>query len=357
MGSSPIFDEGAQSRIKGVNMSKETEAVDHAKVSAETTAIQQFSEVRMALETVREEYSKIKIKGPEDFEGYKKAKDAAKEAGVLRRNIDARKKVLKEDALRITQAYDKTARELQAIINPIEDELKRQIDEVDDFKAKEKLKAERAADLPIRKEKLAKYQHTYTDDQLLMMGEVEFLQALSLFQQKEIDEQNEKIRKQDEENRKAQEQKQKEADLQKAREDAAHAERNRVAHEQAEAERTRKEQEEKERREKILPIRADALAVIMRTVPGMSEEQISRDIRDESENIIKMSEADFSKMLDAAKEKAAAEREQHMQNLGESQKIAMWIDAMLAIERPKLVEGSIMQNTVTEIVEYLEGAK
>lgn len=338
-------------------MSNNTEVAEAEKPAAETTAIQQFSEVRMALEAVREEYAQIKINGPDDTEGYKKAKEAAKEAGVLRRNIEARKKVLKEDALRITQAYDKTARELQAIINPIEDGLKRQIDEVDDFKAKEKLKAERAAELPIRKEKLAKYQHTYTDEQLLLMGDVEFLQALISFQQKEIEEQNEKIRKQDEENRKAQEQKQKEADLQKAREDAAQAERNRVAHEQAEVERTRKEQEEKERREKILPIRADALAVIMRTVPGMTEEQINRDIRDESENIIKMSEADFSKMLDAAKEKAAAEREQHMQNLGESQKIAMWIESMLAIERPKLVEGSIMQNTVTEIVKCLEGAK
>jgi len=333
-------------------MSKETEAVDHAKVSAETTAIQQFSEVRMALETVREEYSKIKIEGPEDSEGYKKAKDAAKEAGVLRRNIDARKKVLKEDALLITQAYDKTARELQAIINPIEEELKRQIDEVDDFKAKEKLKAERAAELPIRKEKLAKYQHTYTDDQLLLMGEVEFLQALSLFQQKEIDEQNEKIRQQDKENRKAQEQKQKEADLQKAREDAAQAERNRVAHEQADADRIRKEQEEKDR----LPGRLKQLGEILKGI-GNAPQQIAGRLAMVEDRVKGMTEADFLKFGEQYQEKANAEREQHMKNLGESQKIAMWIDAMLAIERPKLVEGSIMQNTVTEIVEYLEGAK
>lgn len=333
-------------------MSKETEAVDHPKVSAETTAIQQFSEVRMALETVREEYSKIKIEGPEDSESYKKAKDAAKEAGILRRNIDARKKVLKEDALRITQAYDKTARELQAIINPIEDELKRQIDEVDDFKAKEKLKAERAAELPIRKEKLAKYQHTYTDEQLLLMGEVEFLQALSLFQQKEIDEQNEKIRQQDEENRKAQEQKQKEADLQKAREDAAQAERNRVAHEQADADRIRKEQEENAR----LPGRLKKLAEILKGI-GNAPQQIAARIAMVEDRVNVMTEADFLKFCDLYQEKANAEREQHIQTLGETQKIVMWVESMLAIERPKLIEGSIMQNTVIEIVEYLEGAK
>lgn len=338
-------------------MSNNTEVAEAEKPSAETTAIQQFSEVRMALEAVREEYAQIKVNGPDDTEGYKKAKEAAKEAGVLRRNIEARKKVLKEDALRITQAYDKTARDLQAIINPIEDGLKRQIDEVDDFKAKEKLKAERAAELPIRKEKLAKYQHTYTDEQLLLMGDVEFLQALSSFQQKEIEEQNEKIRQQNEANRKAEEEKKREADLQKAREDAAQAERNRVAHEQAEAERIRKEQEEKDRRETLLPIRSKALAEIMRTVPGMEEKQITRDISEVSDKIVGMTESEFSEFVDKAKEKANQERQEYEMKLGEGQKVSIWVAAMLAVERPKLVEGSIMQNAVTEIVEYLEGSK
>ena len=333
-------------------MSNNTETIDREKLSAETTSIQQFSEVRTALEAVREEYAQIKINGPDDTEGYKKAKEAAKEAGVLRRNIEARKKVLKEDALRITQAYDKTARELQAIINPIEDGLKRQIDEVDDFKAKEKLKAERAAELPIRKEKLAKYQHTYTDEQLLLMGDVEFLQALISFQQKEIEEQNVKIRQQNEANRKAEEEKQREADLQKAREDAAQAERNRVAHEQAEAERTRKEQEEKDR----LPGRLKQLGDILKGI-GNAPQQITGRLALVEDRVKTMTEAEFLKFCEVYQEDANREREQHMKNLGESQKISMWIDAMLAIERPKLVEGSIMQNAVTEIVEYLEGSK
>lgn len=333
-------------------MSKETESVDSATIAAEKNALIQFGDVRGALDLVREKYSKIKINGPDDVEGYKAAKEAAKEAGILRRNIEARKKVLKEDALRITQAYDKTARYLQGIINPIEDKLKRQIDEVDDFKAKEKLKAERAAELPIRKEKLAKYQHTYTDEQLLLMGEVEFLQALSLFQQKEIDEQNEKIRQQDEENRKAQEQKQKEADLQKAREDAAQAERNRVAYEQTEAERIRKEQEEKDR----LPGRLKQLEEILKGI-GNAPEQIASRIAMVEDRVKGFPEAEFLRFVAVYQEKANAEREQNMKNLGESQKVAMWIESMLAVERPKLVEGSIMQSTVAKIVQYLEGAK
>lgn len=318
----------------------------------EKTAVAQFSEVRSALEAVRETYSQIKINGPDDTEGYKKAKDAAKEAGVLRRNIEARKKVLKEDALRTTQAYDKTARELQLIINPIEDELKRQIEEVDDFKAKEKLKSERAAELPIRKEKLAKYQHTYTDEQLLLMGDVEFLQALSSFQQKEIDEQNEKIRQQNEENRKAQEAQKQAADIQKAKDDAAAAERNRIAHEQAEAERIRKEQEEKDR----LPGRMKQLGEILKGI-GNSPQQIAGRLSLVEDRVKGMPEADFLKFLDQYQALATREKEQHMKNLGESQKVAVWIDAMLAVERPQLVEGSIMQNTVTQVVEYLQEQK
>lgn len=346
-------------------------------------ASEQFLEVRTKLEKVREEFSKIKINGVDDADGYVQAKTAAKAAGELRRAIEARKKVLKEESLAISRSYDQVANELQAIINPIEEALKKEIAVVDDHHEKEKLKKKNAQALITRKEQLSRFEHAHTDEELLVMSDLDFVNALSKLQQAAIDAQNKKIAEQQADNEKIErEARRKILPLRRERlaevlggESVAYDDEDILgmtdedfrktieeAKQRAEAARMRadKEREDREKSDRkaaVMPVRRKALAEVMRTAPGMDERRIERDIDQFEDKIAELDEAGFSKMLDDAKAKAKLEREEHEKNLGESQKIAMWIDKMLAVERPVMVEGSIHDSSVTEVVEYLEGWK
>lgn len=317
-------------------------------------AVQEFGDVKATLEMVREELAKVKINGPDDKDGYAAAKDAAKKAGELRRKIEARKKELKEESLRASQAYDKVARDLQGVINPIEDELKRQIADVDAHHEREKMKAARAAELPVRKAKLDQYEHSYTDEQILLMGDVEFLKILGEFQQAEIERQNAVIRDQQERQRAEDAEKQKQREIaeaaEKARRDAeAKAESDRIA----EQERVRLAADA-ERREKILPARKKMMADLMKIIPDMSDAMIDAELRRFEAQILSEDEAGFAVMLDGMKEHCARQRDAVLRDMDEAGKVSVWVNAMLAVARPQLVEGSIMIGRVEKIVRYLE---
>lgn len=164
-------------------------------------AVELYDQSEAAILAVTDACTAITINGVEDKENYQKVKIAAMTLQQMRKAIEERRKALKEESLRRGQAIDKMANQLKGLITPTEDRLKKMLGEVDAEIDKNKQREKRAALLPQRREKIAPYADVMplTDDELLLMDDMQFLTAVSAAAERRnavIEEENRKLRAQ-----------------------------------------------------------------------------------------------------------------------------------------------------------------
>lgn len=118
--------------------------------------VKRYNIADAAIEQYKKEFKKLKIKGIDDKEGYKKVKEAWQTVRGKRLEVSAKHKDIKEDYLKIARAIDGEKNRLTELLEPLEDELKGKMDAIDEAKEAEKLrKAKEEEDrLNLRVEKL-----------------------------------------------------------------------------------------------------------------------------------------------------------------------------------------------------------
>jgi len=136
-----------------------------------TFNMEKFSPKKAELTELANSYKNLVIKGIDDKEGYKIVDEARKNLKKKRVEITNTGKELRQEARDFADAVIKAQKELVAIIEPLEKDLKEKQDNIKE----EQLKIDRAVLLPERKEKLAKINCTEkVDDDLLMMSPEDF---------------------------------------------------------------------------------------------------------------------------------------------------------------------------------------
>lgn len=136
----------------------------------QTSDIEQFNPTMAELITLASQYKDLTINGVDDKEGYNKVHKARVTLKDARVSIQKTGKLLRADALKFQKAVIEKERELIALIEPIEIDLGKRQDEIDE--QKEKLK--RLEDLPRRREKIKEIDLVMTDDELLAMDSHRF---------------------------------------------------------------------------------------------------------------------------------------------------------------------------------------
>jgi hypothetical protein len=118
--------------------------------------LKKFDAVVPAINQIKESYMPLSINGIEDEEGYEKVKEALKFMVTKRNEVEAKRKELKADSLALGKAIDQRAREISAMLEPIESHLRHQKESIDqEIKRIEEAKiAERQAQINQRIDKL-----------------------------------------------------------------------------------------------------------------------------------------------------------------------------------------------------------
>lgn len=88
----------------------------------------EYSITDQRIAELQDEYGSLVIVGPDDKEGIKKAEEGVKVLRKIRTTIESKRKDIKR---MIVDALDGTAKRIQAQINPIEERLKNQLDEIE----------------------------------------------------------------------------------------------------------------------------------------------------------------------------------------------------------------------------------
>jgi len=105
---------------------------------------------------LKAQLKKITINGVEDKDNYKKVKEISKESSKLRIAIEARRKEQKADYITVGKKIDELASSYQLLINPVENDADKKLEEIDNLKKeaeekaareKEELKQSRIAEL------------------------------------------------------------------------------------------------------------------------------------------------------------------------------------------------------------------
>lgn len=96
-----------------------------------TTELQKYNDIIPKVEELKKEYLPLKIASIEDKEGYEVVKNALKFMIGKRHDIEDKRKELKADSLKFGKAVDEKAKEIQAMIAPIEEHLKAEKDKID----------------------------------------------------------------------------------------------------------------------------------------------------------------------------------------------------------------------------------
>lgn len=94
-----------------------------------------------AIATWKEEYSQLEIAGVTDTEGYRKVTNAIAKVRAARTSVEKTRKELKADALEFGRRVDARAREITALLEPLEEELKAKKEAIDN--EKERIKQEK----------------------------------------------------------------------------------------------------------------------------------------------------------------------------------------------------------------------
>jgi len=206
-----------------------------------------------AIQKMRDEFTKLKIDGIKDREGYKEVDKARKEVKAHRIKVEDKRKALKSKILSYGAIVDNKAKELKTSLSEIEDTLKAKTDEIDEEKAK--LKRE--------KEEKAKRKLEERINQLLVYNKqinIAILESLSDEVFSVMLEEAKETYKEEKERLRI-----KEAELKAERKAAAlKAEIEKIKAEKAEIERKKREAEENERSrlkeiERLLQAKKDAI--------------------------------------------------------------------------------------------------
>lgn len=200
-----------------------------------------FNEIRSNLSKTAERNKGLTIKGIDDIDGYNKMKEAKNE--LRRKEIDLEKlaKSERQQALKYQRGIIALEKDLKAITSPLIEEYKKQLEEIDEIKARENRKVL----LPYRKKRLKQIGASLSDEDLLNINENDWAEFMNEKREEYL-----KIKEQEklEKERKEQEaQKIKEAE-ERARENAIKEERE------------RKQKEDNEKAQKILQEQADKKA-------------------------------------------------------------------------------------------------
>lgn len=115
-------------------------------LSAEDIAkneIKKFNIADAAIAQLKQDYSGLKISGIEDKDGYKKVKAAWQIVRGKRLQVEKVHKIIKQDYLIVSRAIDGEKNRLVSELEPLEGELKNEIDRVDGLLEAERTKVER----------------------------------------------------------------------------------------------------------------------------------------------------------------------------------------------------------------------
>lgn len=313
-----------------------------------------YLEVKIALTALVDEFSELKVAGPDDAEGYTKAREVMKDAGKIRRNIEEKRKGHKTYAIALGKLVDEIPKELQAIINPLEDRLKAEVQAVDDYHEKALALKKAEAAWPLRRDKLIDLQYKNGEEQtaeeierLKLMPDAEFLQICNELQSAkmaEVEKENQRLRNEAAERERIDnENKRVAAAAEQARKDALQETVNREA--AAVAEQAVKR--EKEMQEKIWPLREDRIKALFDQYDVSHRDDRLRNLKP---MVLKMDEPAFEKYMAEAKESAEAAVARKRSEMGDREKMADFYKQLLAVPVPTLSEGSIYQSDLSEVL-------
>jgi hypothetical protein len=96
-----------------------------------STELKKYDDIVPKVEELKKEFMPLTIASIEDKEGYEQVKEALKFMVAKRHSIEDKRKELKADSLKFGRAVDERAKEIQAMISPIELHLKEQKERVD----------------------------------------------------------------------------------------------------------------------------------------------------------------------------------------------------------------------------------
>ena len=118
--------------------------------------LKKYDSIVPKVEELKKEFLPLKIESIEDKEGYELVKNALKFMRDKRHEIEDKRKELKADSLKYGKAVDEKAKEIQALISPIEEHLRAEKERVDTEikEIKEKAEKEAQAKMDARLKKL-----------------------------------------------------------------------------------------------------------------------------------------------------------------------------------------------------------
>lgn len=127
---------------------QKSEAIEAKVLTADDIAkneIQKFNLADAAIDAMKKKYSGLTISGIEDREGYKKVKAAWQIVRGKRLQVEKTHKIIKADYLVVSRAIDGEKNRLVELLEPLESELKTELDRIDNAIEEKKQEAERIA--------------------------------------------------------------------------------------------------------------------------------------------------------------------------------------------------------------------
>lgn len=236
-------------------------------------------------------YKELRINGINDIAGYKAVFQALQDVKQDRIKIEKMRKALKQDALDYGRAVDAKAKEIQALIEPVEEHLKSEREKIDNEKARIEQEKKNAAEIAAcldeayaaneqfdrQKEEAARLEAQRLEQE---RKEAELAEKLAGIERKEREAQ---IAREAEERARQNA----EAEIQAAKREAAEAaerERQRIQAEQAEKERQEREKAEAEAKRKAQAPDKDKIAEYFAAlqaveVPELEDKGLREDLR------------------------------------------------------------------------------
>jgi hypothetical protein len=138
-----------------------------------------YSVTDAALESYRDEFLPLTVKGLDDLEGYEKVREARLFIKGERVNVEKRRVELKAHSLEYGRAVDAEAKRITDAILEVENHLIAEQKKIDDEKARMKFEKEQREKLPDRKAKVAEIGAEITEAELLTLDDVAFGEVLN----------------------------------------------------------------------------------------------------------------------------------------------------------------------------------
>jgi hypothetical protein len=200
-----------------------------------------YDVTELALQSYREEFLPLIIKGLDDEEGYEKVKQAWLFIRGERVNVEKRRVELKAQSLEYGRAVDSEAKRITAAILEVEDHLTAEKKKIDDEVARIKFEREQREKLPARIKILVELGEIMSDEEhgrytieLLKLDDSAFVELVNRLTAEKLERQRIAQEKKDEEQRQAQAKIDAEKrDIEQKRLDAEREERHKAEVEQA----------------------------------------------------------------------------------------------------------------------------